>query len=103
MERLGRNVTAVTYAIIEELLNASFSMWPVSYQGKQMISSPQNFLYIHVLTISPNTRMCAVVNGNLSSAKVEAPMKSEAEILLSMPPESRNYYYSALSGTVRAL
>jgi hypothetical protein len=33
---LGRNVTAVTntQAIIEELLNASFSMWPVSYQGK---------------------------------------------------------------------
>jgi hypothetical protein len=35
-QRLGRNFTAVTntYAAIEELLNASFSMWPVSYQGK---------------------------------------------------------------------
>jgi hypothetical protein len=35
-QRLGRNVTAVTntYATIEELLDASFSMWPVSYQGK---------------------------------------------------------------------
>jgi hypothetical protein len=36
MQRLGRNVTSVTntHATIEELLDASFSMWPVSYQGK---------------------------------------------------------------------
>jgi hypothetical protein len=35
-QRFGRNVTAVTntHAVIEELLDASFSMWPVSYQGK---------------------------------------------------------------------
>jgi hypothetical protein len=35
-QRLGRNVTAVTNSLarIEELLDASFSMWPVSYQGK---------------------------------------------------------------------
>jgi hypothetical protein len=35
-QRLGRNVTAVTntHATIEELLDASFSIWPVSYQGK---------------------------------------------------------------------
>jgi hypothetical protein len=35
-QRLGRDVTAVTntHATIEELLDASFSMWPVSYQGK---------------------------------------------------------------------
>jgi hypothetical protein len=35
-KRLGRNVTAVTntHAIIEEMLVASFSMCPVSYQGK---------------------------------------------------------------------
>jgi hypothetical protein len=35
-QRLGRGVTAVTNtrATIEELLDASFSMWPVSYQGK---------------------------------------------------------------------
>jgi hypothetical protein len=34
-QRLGRNVTAVTntLATIEELLDASFSVWPVSYQG----------------------------------------------------------------------
>jgi hypothetical protein len=34
--RLFRNVTAVTntHATKEELLDASFSMWPVSYQGK---------------------------------------------------------------------
>jgi hypothetical protein len=33
---LGRNVTAVTNTdgTIEELLDASFSMWPVSHQGK---------------------------------------------------------------------
>jgi hypothetical protein len=35
-QRLGRNVTAVTntHAKTEELLDALFSMWPVSYQGK---------------------------------------------------------------------
>jgi hypothetical protein len=35
-QRLGRNVTAVTntHAKIEDLLGASFSMLPVSYQGK---------------------------------------------------------------------
>jgi hypothetical protein len=35
-QRLGRNVTAVTntYVTIEELLDAPFSMWPVSYQGE---------------------------------------------------------------------
>jgi hypothetical protein len=47
-QRLGRNVTAVTntLAIIEELFDASFSMWPVSYQGKYAISSSQNLLFI---------------------------------------------------------
>jgi hypothetical protein len=47
-QRLGRNVTAVTntHATIEGLLYASFSMWPVSYQGKYAISSSsQNFLF----------------------------------------------------------
>jgi hypothetical protein len=35
-QRLDRNITAVTntHATIEELLDASFSMRPVSYQGK---------------------------------------------------------------------
>jgi hypothetical protein len=35
-QRLDRNVTAVTNtpATVEELLDALFSMWPVSYQGK---------------------------------------------------------------------
>jgi hypothetical protein len=35
-QRLGRNVTAITntHTTIEELLYASFSMWPVSYLGK---------------------------------------------------------------------
>jgi hypothetical protein len=46
-QRLGRNITAVTntHATIEELLDSSFSMWPVSYQGKYKINSSQNFLY----------------------------------------------------------
>jgi hypothetical protein len=36
VQRLGRNVTAVsnTHAGMEGLLGASFSMWPVSCQGK---------------------------------------------------------------------
>jgi hypothetical protein len=36
MQRLGRDVTAVTntHATIDKLLDASFSMWPVSYQEK---------------------------------------------------------------------
>jgi hypothetical protein len=35
-QRLGRNVTAVTnsHETIKELLDAAFSMWPLSYQGK---------------------------------------------------------------------
>jgi hypothetical protein len=35
-QRLGRNVTAVTntHATTDELLDASFSMWPVSYEEK---------------------------------------------------------------------
>jgi hypothetical protein len=35
-QRLSSNVTAVTntHATIEELLHPSFSMWPVSYQGR---------------------------------------------------------------------
>jgi hypothetical protein len=35
-QRLGKNVTPVTntHAKIEELLDASFSMWPVLYQRK---------------------------------------------------------------------
>jgi hypothetical protein len=46
-QQLDRNVTAVTntHATIEELLDVSFLMWPVSYQGKQAISSSQNFLF----------------------------------------------------------
>jgi hypothetical protein len=47
-QRLGRNVTAVTnaHATIAELFDASFSMWPVVYQGKWAISSSQNFLFL---------------------------------------------------------
>jgi hypothetical protein len=45
-QRLGRNVTAVTntHATVVELLDATFSIWPVSYQGNQAITSSQNFL-----------------------------------------------------------
>jgi hypothetical protein len=47
-QRLGRNVTAVTntHVTIEELLDASFWMSPVSLQGKYAISSSQNFLFV---------------------------------------------------------
>jgi hypothetical protein len=46
-QQLGINVTAATntHATIEELLDQSFSMWPVSYEGKYAISSSHNFLY----------------------------------------------------------
>jgi hypothetical protein len=46
-QRLGRNVTAVTntHETIE-LLDASFSMWSVSYQGNYPITSSQNFLLV---------------------------------------------------------
>jgi hypothetical protein len=46
-QRLGRNVTAATntHSTIEKLLDASFSVWLVSYQGTQAISSSQNFLF----------------------------------------------------------
>jgi hypothetical protein len=54
-QQLCRNVTVVTntHATIEELLEASFLMWPVSYQGKQGISSSQNFLLLSFLFILP--------------------------------------------------
>jgi hypothetical protein len=47
-QRLSRNVTAVTnaHATIEELLDTSFSMRSVSYQGKWAISSSENFLFV---------------------------------------------------------
>jgi hypothetical protein len=45
-KRLGRNVTAVknTHATIEELLDALFSMWPMSYQGRQAIIASYKML-----------------------------------------------------------
>jgi hypothetical protein len=51
-QRIGRNVTAITntHPTKEELLDASFSMWPVSHQGKQANSYFSNFLlYLHFL------------------------------------------------------
>jgi hypothetical protein len=47
-QRLGGNFTAVTntYATIEELMNASFSMRPEWYLGKWAVSFSQNFLFI---------------------------------------------------------
>jgi hypothetical protein len=49
-QRLGRNVTAVTntHLAIEELLDGSFSVWPVSYEGKWAISSSKKFLLFSV-------------------------------------------------------
>jgi hypothetical protein len=54
MQRLGRNVTAVTntHATIEGLLDASFSMWPVSYQAEKAITFSQNFLFTFTLNSS---------------------------------------------------
>jgi hypothetical protein len=44
---LGKIFTTLTntHVTIAELLDASFSMWPMSYQGKEVISSSQNFLF----------------------------------------------------------
>jgi hypothetical protein len=49
-QQIGVNVTAATntYENIEELLDASFSMWPLSYQRKYTINSFQNFLLLNV-------------------------------------------------------
>jgi hypothetical protein len=46
-QRLGINVTEVrnTHVTIEVLLDASFSMWPLSYQGMYEICPSQNFLF----------------------------------------------------------
>jgi hypothetical protein len=52
-QRLGSNITAVTNThSTEELLDASFSVWPVSYRGKEVTSSSQNLLLI-LLWLSP--------------------------------------------------
>jgi hypothetical protein len=61
-QRFSRNVTAVTTtgAIIEELLDASFSMWPVSYQGKWAISSSQNLLWERSSAILDNNILATV-------------------------------------------
>jgi hypothetical protein len=74
-QRPGRNVTAVTntHATIEELLEASFSMWPVSYQGKQAISSSQNFLFIynwsqaHKIIYTTYTIVCDCLPGTIQN------------------------------------
>jgi hypothetical protein len=44
---LSKNVTVAmnTHATIEGLLDALFSVWSMSYEGKQAISSSQNFLH----------------------------------------------------------
>jgi hypothetical protein len=55
-QRLCKVNIAVTnkHATIEELLDVSFSMWPVSYQGKQAESSSQNFLLVYLYCIGYN-------------------------------------------------
>jgi hypothetical protein len=52
-QRLGKHVTAATntHATIEEMLDASFSIRSVSYQGKYAISSSQNFLFVGYVTM----------------------------------------------------
>jgi hypothetical protein len=55
-------VVTNTHATIEELLDASFSMWPVTYQGKYAISSSQNFLLVvkssTICTVAPFYTFC---------------------------------------------
>jgi hypothetical protein len=56
MKRLGRSVAVVTntHATIEELLDASYSMWPLSYQGKlgdQFF--PKRLVILRVLSALP--------------------------------------------------
>jgi hypothetical protein len=47
MQRLRKNVTTATntHATVEELLDESFSMASMSYQGMQAVSSSQKVLY----------------------------------------------------------
>jgi hypothetical protein len=63
-QRLGRNVTAVTntQATTEELLDASFSMLPVSYQGKQAISSSQNVLLCYDFVLNSGDETSTLLN-----------------------------------------
>jgi hypothetical protein len=54
-QRLCKNVTGVTntHAKIVEFLDLSFSMWPVLYEGKQAISSSQNFVFLNIWELFP--------------------------------------------------
>jgi hypothetical protein len=45
---------------MEELLDASFSARSMSYQGKQAISSSQNFLFLYNI-LSVNTQLIIVL------------------------------------------
>jgi hypothetical protein len=46
-QRLDRNVTAVTntHAAIEELLDASFSMWPCRIKESRILVLPRTFCF----------------------------------------------------------
>jgi hypothetical protein len=60
-QRLGKNITAAmnTYPTIEELLDGSFSMLPVSYERKYTISSSQNFLFsVNALMLGSTNKFC---------------------------------------------
>jgi hypothetical protein len=47
------------HATIEELLDALFSMWSTLYQGKQAISSSQNFLFLNITLYSQSNTVIA--------------------------------------------
>jgi hypothetical protein len=90
-QRLGRNVTAIknTHATIEELLDASFSMWPVSYQGKYAISSSQNFLFNDTMSSSEFVAPNGVMNSELEAGQASSDMNYYPRILLEENREKR--------------
>jgi hypothetical protein len=69
-QRLGRNVTVVTntHATIEELLDASFPMWPVSYQKSRRIflsrtsclNVVKELQYLHNIRHHDDDELCRV-------------------------------------------
>jgi hypothetical protein len=48
------------HAATEELLDTLFSMWSVSYQEKQAISSSQNFLFLNITLYSQSNTVTEI-------------------------------------------
>jgi hypothetical protein len=81
-QRLGRNVTVVTntHATIEELLDASFSMWPVSYESRRLVLPRTSFLRLRACS-----KFTTVTSGHgiISVGPYLLPDRLTAEKLLS--------------------